>query len=111
MKLAIVGSRSFNDYIKLCEHFSGDGITEIVSGGAKGADFLAEQFAYDHNLPLKLFLPEWEKFGKKAGHMRNQLIVDYCDMLIAFWDGKSPGTKNSISLIKKSGKPYKVVLV
>jgi len=111
MKLAIVGSRTFNDYDVL-EMFIQDtvgisNLTMIVSGGAKGADTLAEKFAKDYNIPIKIFRPNW-KLGKSAGYLRNKDIVDECDILIAFWDGKSKGTKHSINLAQDSNKEYYV---
>ena len=92
-------------------------ILEILSGGAKGADFLAETYAKINNIPFKLFEAEQDnlkatpcliriKDGKKynalAGLNRNKLLVDYSDYVIAFWDGKSKGTKDSIDYAKKN---------
>jgi hypothetical protein len=115
MKVAVVGSRSFNNYVYLWEVLhaidlrlcvnKGSPIHEIISGGARGADTLAEQFAKKENLPLKVFPAEWDKYGKSAGFRRNQQIVDNCDILIAFWDGESRGTKHSIDLATKQNKP------
>ena len=112
MKLAIVGGRDFNLYKTLDDNirelFALEGLT-IVSGGAKGADSLAKEFALANELPLIEFLPDWDTHGKKAGYLRNQLIVDECDKLIAFWDGKSKGTKHSMHIAEKAGKLYEVV--
>lgn len=117
MKLAIVGSRSFTDYGYLkksllefiCEfpnNYYGKSIniTEVVSGGAEGADKLAERWAIDLDIALKIFYPDWNKYGKAAGPIRNKQIIDYCDILIAFWDKKSKGTWNSIDLALKQNK-------
>lgn len=100
MKVAIVGSRDFNDYSqlhymmrKLCEMFP---ITEIISGGARGADSLAELFAKNYDLPTTIIKPDWNKFGKSAGMIRNGEIIKAADFVVAFWDGRSRGTKNSI---------------
>jgi len=100
MKVAIVGSRDFNDYSqlhymmrKLCEMFSIDG---IISGGAKGADSLAELFAKNYEIPIMVIKPDWNKFGKAAGMIRNGEIIKAADFVVAFWDGRSRGTKNSI---------------
>jgi hypothetical protein len=111
MKLAVVGSRSFFNYKMLSDKLSKLEITEIVSGGAFGADYLAEQYAKEHKLPITVFKPDWDKYGKSAGYIRNKLIVDYAEQCIAFWDGKSKGTKNTIDLAKKEKKLYKIVLV
>lgn len=77
--------------------------SEIVSGGAKGVDSFAEAWAKLHLIPVKIFKPDWSA-GKKAGALRNRQIVDYCDELIAFWDGQSKGTKISIEMAKTANK-------
>lgn len=104
MNLGIVGSRSFGDYDLLKKEilnlYSIDSIKCIVSGGANGADKLAEKFADEYKLEKKIFLPDWNKYGKKAGYIRNKQIVESSDKLIAFWDNKSPGTKITIDLAK-----------
>ena len=111
MIAAIVGSRDFNDYDKLCkfiyktcidENYS---IREIVSGGARGADKLGEQFAKNYNLSLKIYEADWQKYGRRAGFVRNVDIIKYCDICFAFWDGESHGTKHDIELCEQYGKP------
>ena len=97
MKVAVIGSRSFNNYELLSSHLNVSEITEIVSGGAKGADSLAEEFASQHNIPIRIFKAEWDKHGSSAGPLRNQEIIHYSDLIIAFWNLKSPGTKDSIN--------------
>jgi len=104
MKLAIVGSRTFNDYEMVKDSLKDLTITEIVSGGAKGADALAEKFAKVNNIPVKIFKPDWAKYGRGAGPVRNKQIVEYADKVIAFWDGESKGTKSSIDLATKELK-------
>jgi hypothetical protein len=108
MKLAIVGSRTFNDYEMVKTALKDLAITEIVSGGAKGADTLAEQYAAENNIPVKVFKPDWAKYGRGAGPVRNKQIVEYADKVIAFWDGESRGTKSSIDLAEKQGKLLEV---
>lgn len=121
MKLAIIGSRAFNNYPLLKEtvlrHFVGyDALTcteiwpeEIVSGGANGADSLAKAFAIEHNILLKEFLPDWDKYGKRAGFLRNQDIITRADWVLCFWDGTSKGTGNSLSIAKKLKKPTLII--
>jgi hypothetical protein len=106
MKIAIIGSRTFSDYDFLCllmKTINID-IDEIVSGGASGVDSLAEHYANENNIPIKIFKAEWNKYGKAAGFIRNKLIIEYADKVIAIWDGKSKGTKNSIDLATKQNK-------
>lgn len=78
---------------------------EIVSGGAVGVDWLGEQYARTHGLPLKIFPADWETHGKKAGILRNIEMGNYADALIAVWDGKSRGTKHMIEYMKSLNKP------
>ena len=114
IRLAIVGSRSFTDYNFLVEEirkgFGKYKIECVVSGGATGADTLGARFANENGIPLVEYKPEWDKYGKKAGSMRNVDIINNCTHCIAFWDGKSHGTKFDIKLCKEMGKPCKVVL-
>jgi len=116
MKLAIIGGRDFDDYDLLrdtiCAHFYPFSIGEsfgIISGGAKGADKLGEMFADLYSKPKKIFPAEWNKYGKSAGFIRNQHIVDACDMVLAFWDGKSKGTQDTINKAKLAKKPTFIV--
>jgi hypothetical protein len=102
MKVIIAGGRDFDDYLTLnCEidflnnHYFK---LEIVCGGARGADTLAENYAKQLGLPVKVFPADWDKHGKSAGYLRNQQMAEYADMLVAFWDGKSKGTKHMIDL-------------
>lgn len=101
MKIAVIGSRTFVDYDLLKRALKPHSIDLIVSGGAKGADSLAERYAKDHNIETLIFKPDWEVYGKRAGYMRNIDIVDSCDLVIAFWDKQSKGTKHSIDYAKK----------
>lgn len=112
MNIAVVGSRTFNDYKKMKEVLSSytDKNTTIVSGGARGADRLAEKYAEEKNLPTKIFIPDWDGLGKKAGFIRNEIIVENSDMVIAFWDGQSRGTKHTIELAKKMNKKVVVFI-
>lgn len=103
MKVIIAGGRDFGDYRFLKESVIGlnINISEIVSGNAKGADALGEQFAFENNIPVKSFPANWGKHGRSAGPIRNKEMADYADILVAFWDGKSKGTKSMIELANK----------
>jgi len=113
MKLAVVGSRDFNNYellkSKLDAIHKKRPITLIVSGGAKGADSLSERWAKENNIETLIFIPDWNKFGKRAGFLRNEDIIKNSDAVIAFWDGESRGTLSSINLAKKYEKSCLVV--
>ena len=106
MKTAVVGSRTITDYTTVKNILKQYVITQIVSGGANGVDKLAEYYSFDvgiENTP-QIFYPDWKKFGRRAGFVRNTEIVDYADVVIAIWDGKSKGTQHSIDYAKKKGK-------
>lgn len=110
LRLAVVGSRDYLDY----QEFSSllqlllrtwSGPVELVSGGARGADSLASRYSQDHRLSIRVFWADWNQHGKAAGMIRNREIVQYSTALVAFWDGESRGTANSISLAKRAGIP------
>jgi hypothetical protein len=99
MKVIIAGGRNFGNYELLksaCDTAFGNLHIEIVSGGAKGADELGVKYAYEKGLDVKIIQADWQRYGRKAGPIRNKEMADYADTLIAFWDGQSRGTKNMI---------------
>lgn len=83
-------------------------LSKIVSGGAKGVDSMAAQYAQEHDIELEVFYPDWTKYGRSAGYRRNVQIVDASDELFIMWDSKSKGTKLTIDIAKKKGKPCHV---
>jgi len=116
----VVGSRSFHDYevleYEIDKIFRGkkqarpDRKMCIVSGGARGADRLAKRYADEHFFVDYIeYKPDWEAHGKQAGFMRNVEIVKNSNMVIAFWNGKSKGTKHTMSVTQSVGKYLKVV--
>tara|TARA_B100000614_G_C14235815_1_gene364403 strand:- start:132 stop:470 length:339 start_codon:yes stop_codon:yes gene_type:complete len=110
MKIGVVGSRNFDDYKKLEKELNKiEGITVIVSGGAKGADTLAREFAEKNDIKLTEFKPDYEQYGRGAPIRRNKKIVEYSDQIIAFWDGESRGTKNTIDIAEKQDKPIIII--
>lgn len=111
INLAIIGGRDFSDYqlVKSVLAKVKSEIVTIVSGGAIGADTLGAQYANEFGIPLLLFLPEWDKYGKRAAFLRNTQIIDASQAVIAFWDGFSKGTAHSIELAKRNGIPVHIV--
>jgi len=112
MRIIIAGSRTIKDYklVKECiDHalcklaLEGNVIEEIVSGNALGVDKLAVRYAIENNRKYILFPANWQKYGKKAGYLRNIEMANYADALITIWDGKSPGTKMMIDIATKKG--------
>ena len=111
MIVAVVGSRSLT--VKNLEHYLPENVTEIVSGGAKGIDACAKEYAEIHKLKLTEFFPEYDKYGRGAPLRRNLSIIEYADEVIAFWDGQSRGTKFVIEECKQRHikvTVYRVVL-
>ena len=112
MKLIVAGSRTVDDYsaveIEIVERFHVPSL-HIISGGAKGADRLAERFAYKHGLPIDIVPAEWDTYGKSAGYRRNQVMAAMGDELIAFWDGHSKGTKHMIDIALSVGIPVTII--
>lgn len=114
MKLAVVGSRTFKDLERLSNELDSihaeTPIKLIVSGGAAGADSLAERWAQLNCVETQIFLPDWKQLGRGAAVIRNRQIIEACAQCIAFWDGESKGTRHSIELAKKMGKRVKTIL-
>jgi hypothetical protein len=96
----------FNVYLAV--HQSPFDITEVVSGGARGVDTYGTDWALERNIPIKLFRPDWDKFGKGAGFIRNTQMAEYADALVAVWDGQSKGTAHMIKTMEALGKPVYV---
>ena len=127
VRVIIAGGRDFDNFYhleskchKVFYELSKDGILsghvkediknmEIVSGTAKGADKLGESFASQYKIHVKRFPADWDAYGKSAGYIRNEQMAKYAmndnnyGVLIAFWDGKSRGTKHMIDLANKHG--------
>lgn len=112
MNIAVIGSRSFADYQKLesfiLQHISVDQIDFVVS---HGSDRLAERFASNFGLKTLIFPADWSKHGKSAGYRRNITIIENADIVFAFWDGTSKGTKHSINLATKTNKELYVYAI
>ena len=102
MKMIIAGGRDFMDlellYRSCSEILKDKTVQEIVSGCAKGADRAGESYAKFNKIAIKKFPAEWDKYGKSAGYRRNKDMAEYADVLIAFWNGESKGTKHMIDL-------------
>lgn len=112
LKVIIAGSRDFDDYELLkskCDYFLRNREVEIVSGTARGADVLGERYAEERDLVVKRFPADWDKYGKRAGYLRNVEMAEYADALITFWDGKSRGTKHMIDIAREKDLKIRIV--
>lgn len=114
MKIAIIGSRetgNINFEQKLERMFLISGHDTIISGGARGIDTLAAQFARKHGIKLLEFRPDYTTYGRGATFVRNRLIVDVADVVVAFWNGTSRGTKYTIEYAKKKYVPVVIIKI
>lgn len=123
LRIIIAGSRDFNDYELLKKEVLNilkqnnrpKDTVKIISGTARGADTLGEQFAKEFGLKVTRFVPDWDGLGKRAGYVRNAEMAKFAvegnndGMLIAFWNGTSKGTKHMIDLAEKTGLEVHIV--
>lgn len=115
----ICGSRHYDSYWdfartcdKLLKRFIDEGYRiYIVEGGARGTDYLAFLYALRRRFKIITHRANWEEFGKSAGYRRNKAMVDVSNMTIAFWDGKTPGTKISVALSLSRGLPTRNIQI
>ena len=109
MKLAIVGSRNITNLD--IEKYMPQGVFEIVSGGAKGVDTLAKNYALKNNVKYTEFLPDYVKYKKGAPLKRNEEIAKYADEALIFWNGTSKGTKHIVECFIKQNKKAEIILL
>ena len=116
-RIIIAGGRDFDDVHLVALTLSNllpDDTTpdsiQIVSGGAKGADAMGELVARDNNINLAIFPAQWDTHGKRAGYVRNQLMADNADVLLAFWNETSKGTKHMIDIAKRKNLEVHIII-
>ncbi len=110
MKIAVIGSRKLSPDGDILEKYL-SGASEIVSGGAKGVDACAAEYARRNNIALTELFPRYDLYGRGAPIVRNKEIVDYADKIIVFWDGSSKGSLSVIKYAEKTGKPCEVIIL
>lgn len=112
-RVIIAGGRDFSDYSLLrrkCDVFFRQKTpSAILSGMARGADSLGVQYANEKGIPVQKYPADWNKYGRRAGMVRNRQMLEDADALVAFWDGASRGTANMITIAKEAGIPVRVV--
>jgi hypothetical protein len=116
-RIIVCGGRDFSDralcFKTLDELLPKYDCPEIVSGHASGADQFGEEYAKEHGLQFQIFKPDWKKYGKSAGPIRNRQMLMYAlettAVIIAFWDGESKGTKNMISQAQNAGAKVHII--
>ena len=109
MKVAVIGSRGLS--VSDLGRYLPENTTEIVYGGAKGVDTSAREYAKSNGIKLTEFLPEYTKYGRSAPLKRNITIIEYADIVLAFWDGKSRGTKFVIDNCHRLGVEVRVYII
>lgn len=111
MRVVVCGSRDWSSDPIMRNRMAElpDG-TEVIHGGARGADRMAAKYAYALGFKVRVFKADWDRFGKVAGFLRNQAMLDEKpDLVIAFWDGKSRGTQDTINRARSMGLPLEIV--
>lgn len=110
IRVCIAGGRDFNDYAQLCDGMNAvkaahyNQTIEVISGAARGADRLGEKWGADQGLVVRSFPPDYENnHPKQAPFIRNAEMAEEADVLVAFWDGKSRGTRHMIGCAFKQG--------
>lgn len=101
----VAGTRNFHDYARVklqCDRLIPANAT-VVSGGANGADALGERWSKESGRECRVVRADWNTYGRGAGPMRNAEMAAISDVLIAFWDGVSPGTRNMIDIALREG--------
>jgi hypothetical protein len=99
----IAGSRVITNYslVEQAVKESGFELTKIISGGANGVDKLGEQYANNNNIPIRVFFAEWDRYGRKAGILRNEEMAKQAQACIVIWDGFSKGSANLIKIARR----------
>ena len=113
-RVIIAGGRDYNNYNDLAKtmDYLLQNVTEdiqVISGMAHGADHLGEQYAKERGYSIRYFPADWDAHGKSAGYLRNIEMANHADALVAFWDGKSRGTKHMIDIAVDKGLKVRVI--
>lgn len=113
MKVLVAGSREIADssLIERAVRESGFTVTTLICGMARGVDRLAYEWAKRNNIPVDEYPADWDRYGKSAGMRRNREMVDVAEAAVVIWDGNSPGTENTIKLLKSKNVPHYILEV
>lgn len=113
MIVAVAGSRSITNADVVCSVLDAkaSGATQVVTGGARGVDTIAFDWAWAHGIPVQVIAAEWSRHGRAAGPIRNREIARLAERLIAIHDGHSRGTMHMIESMRNLRKPVEIILV
>lgn len=120
--MLVAGSRTYNNYQEMCQcldlllknQVAQNRKIVIVSGGARGADELAERYADERGYEKHIMPANWEKYGKSAGYRRNEEMHLYISVpsgkrgCVCFWDMQSKGTRHNFKLAFAHNNPIRV---
>ena len=109
MKLLIAGSRGITSF-DLTPYITEE-VDTILTGGAKGIDTIAEEYADSHGIKKTIIKPQYDRYGKGAPMVRNKELVNLCDKALIIWDGVSKGTKFTADFAKKMNKEVTVIII
>lgn len=108
LRVAVIGSRGITQ-ADLARYLPAE-TTMLISGGAPGVDTLAEEYANRHGLPIRVIRPNYALYGRKAPLFRNRQIVECADLVVALWDGSSPGTAFTVDYAHERGVPVRLYI-
>lgn len=115
-RVIVAGGRHYEDYgttREVLDYYLHEKLKThaviVISGGARGADALGERYAEERGLACERFPADWDAYGKSAGYRRNVQMAEVADVLVAFWNGSSRGTKHMIDIAGERGLPTRVV--
>jgi ABC-type branched-subunit amino acid transport system substrate-binding protein len=109
MRIAIVGSCDYRDLETVRRYIAALPDDAIVVSGAKGrVDEVAEEAAQARGLDTLIFPPDWDRKDNVSEQQWNRMIVKNADLVVAFWDGRSPGTAQVIEAARELGKRLEV---
>ena len=108
LRVAVIGSRNIQK-ADLSRYLPAE-TAMLISGGAVGVDTLAEEYAAQRGLPIRIFRPNYALYGRKAPLVRNRQIVDCADLVIALWDGSSTGTVYTVNYAQERGVPVRLYI-
>jgi hypothetical protein len=110
MKVLVCGGRDYNDYDQVVSVLNDvKGITLIIQGDARGADTLGKRYGLDNGIPVDCYPALWNQYGKRAGYLRNQQMLDdgQPDLVVAFPGGR--GTAMMIRIAEEQGFDVTVI--
>lgn len=117
-RIVVAGCRNYENYAEASAYISSciakiqtEDTLIFLSGGCRGADQIGERYAEEHGYALELYPAQWERYGRRAGPVRNRTMAEQGDYFICFWDGKSRGTGSLIRYAQKLNKPVSVFCI